>query len=140
MCRPPKEAVSVQQDKVEVALQALLNHTSERLIDLQQSVILQYVNSTESSLIETMLLCSWGFDGSSGHSQYKQNFKSTESDSNLTDANLFATTLIPLRLLSKNNDILWNNRASQSARFCRPIKIQTIKESIPLSLSQKANV
>ena len=139
-CRPPKEAISMRETEVEVSLQALLNHTSERLIKLQREVILQVMKSKNSTIIETVLLYSWGFDGSTGHSEYKQRYESDERDPNLSDSNLFATTLIPLRLLGTDNSILWNNKTPQSARFCRPIKLQTIKESKTLILTEKRNV
>ena len=43
----------------------------------------------------------------------------------------------PLRLLSTSNDILWNNRSSQSARSCRPISIEFVKESKEVILNKK---
>lgn len=85
--------------------------------------------------VEAALICFWGFDGSSRHSAYKQKFN--KINANVSDENLFATTLIPLRLSAANNSVLWNNRASQSPRFCRPIKLQYIKESTKVIMSQK---
>lgn len=103
-CRPLKEAISIHQIEVEVSFQALLNHTSERVIKLQREVIIRNIERTNSTVIEAVLLCSLGFDGSLENSEYKQ--CCTSEVSNVGDGNLFATTLIPLRLLSKNNDIL----------------------------------
>jgi hypothetical protein len=94
------------------------------------------MENSKTTELEAVLICSWGFDGSSGHSAYKQRY-SDMSMSNINDENLFATTLIPLRLSTSSNIILWNNRASQSARFCRPINIQYCAESKDLILNQK---
>jgi len=55
----------------------------------------------------------------------------------MSDESIFATTIIPLRLVTSTGYILWNNRASQSSRFCRPIKLEFIKESIDVILRQK---
>jgi len=53
---------------------------------------------------------------------------------------LFATTLIPLRLITENDVILWNNRISQSGKFCRLIKFHFIQESKKVILTQKYNI
>jgi len=94
------------------------------------------MENSKTTELEAILICSWGFDGSSGHSAYKQRY-SDMSVSNTNDENIFATTLIPLRLSTSSNIILWNNRASQSARFCRPINIQYCTESKNIILNQK---
>jgi len=94
------------------------------------------MENSKTTELEAILICSWGFDGSSGHSAYKQRY-SDMSVSNTNDENIFATTLIPLRLSTSSNIILWNNRASQSARFCRPINIQYCTESKDIILNQK---
>lgn len=128
LCRPSKNFINITETNVKVCLQAFLNHTAKRIIDLQSDVILHYYQKNQSkSEIEAVLICFWGFDGSTGHSSYKQQYQSTSE--NVNDEHLFATTLIPLRLTTGNNEILWNNRASQSTRFCRPIRLQYVKES-----------
>lgn len=53
------------------------------------------------------------------------------------DSDLLATVLIPLQLITKDNVILWTNRTSQSARFCRPIKLQYMKESVKIIINEK---
>lgn len=47
---------------------------------------------------------------------------------------------MPLRLCTSENIILWSNRASQSSRFCRPIKLEFKKESVDVILAQKRSV
>lgn len=138
-CRPSEENISIFDDKVEVSFQALLNHTADRIIELQSDVILhamQIINCTE---MEAELICSYGFDGSSSHSLYNQSFRNVEKNMNIDDENLLATTLIPLRLrlLNRSNEILWNNKMSQSPRFCRPKKLQYVHETRDVILTEK---
>lgn len=69
----------------------------------------------------------WGSDGSGSHSRYKQK---CEGD----DSNILATSVVPLQLNYKNAElnkstILWQNPRTSSTRYCRPIKIQFIKET-----------
>lgn len=101
---------------------------------MQATVILQTLQRTDCMEIDTVLTCTWGFDGSTGHSAYQQKWRSKE---NMSDESLFATTVIPLRLATSTGLILWNNRAPQSSRFCRPIKLESVKESIDVILRQK---
>lgn len=91
--------------------------------------------NTKVTEIKAELLCSWGFDGSSGHSAYKQCYHGEETPA--TDENLFATTLSPLRLSTDSGIILWYNRMSQSARFCRPIELEYVAECRDVILRQK---
>lgn len=137
-CRPAKEHVFISDDKVEVNLQALLNHTAERIVELQSDVIQHVVQLTNSTEIEAELIYSYGFDGSSGHSPYNQGFHNTQNTS-LNDECLLATTLIPLRLrlLNNKNKILWNNKLSHSPRFCRPKKLKFVKETKEIILLEK---
>lgn len=137
-CRPPKEDISFTEVSAEVSLQALLNHTAIRLIELQSEVVFHIVTDSGKSEVEAVLMCSWGFDGSSGHSAYKQTY--ADKPAKMSDENIFATTVIPLRLQTANNVVIWNNRTSQSSRFCRPIKIEYVKESADLIIKQKKAV
>ncbi|XP_011872388.1 PREDICTED: uncharacterized protein LOC105564550 [Vollenhovia emeryi] len=135
--RPPKETIFIDECVAKVPLQALLNHTAERLVLLQKEVVLHALNISNLTEIAIVLSCSWGFDGSSGFSSYKQQYKGEHKNENVSDENLFATTLIPLRLSTENGLIIWNNNSSQSERFCRPIELRYIKESKNVILQQK---
>lgn len=55
-----------------------------------------------------------------------------------SDAGLFVTTVIPLQLRSSVGDVLWNNPAPQSVRYCRPLRIQFIHESPEVILAERA--
>lgn len=110
--------ILVTDSIVEVGLQTLLNNTA--------CSIMKIVNDEQIlSENELTLKCKWGFDGSSGHSLYKQKF----SDSHSSDASLFVTAFVPLQLIDYNTgNILWINRRASSTFFCRPIRLAYVKE------------
>lgn len=57
---------------------------------------------------------------------YKQNFEKEGSD----DSHIFITSLVPLHLSCKqNNTVIWQNMRTGSTRFCRPIRLQFVKET-----------
>lgn len=129
-CRPKE--ISYSETKVEVSLQNLLDHTVDRILSMQQEVLEIFV-PTHCSLI-----LSYGFDGSTGQSIYKQRFEQDNIDG--IDQSLFVTTIIPLKLIDTRNQIIWMNNTPQSVRFCRPLKIQFIKETTDLILKEKYNL
>ena len=73
-------------------------------------------------------------DGTSGHSNYKQNFIDTET----CDDSIFIISLVPLQLNSSKNPnlIIWKNPRPSSPRFCRPIKIQFLKETSQATINE----
>lgn len=83
------EGISVEEKKCEVDLQDLLNHTASRIIASMPWF------SDDHGAVNLSLVCKWGFDGSSGYSPYKQIW----GDPNASDDSLFATSVVPLRLL-----------------------------------------
>lgn len=49
-CKPPKEAITICENVAKVSVQALLNHTVKRIVDLQTELILailQKINCTD---------------------------------------------------------------------------------------------
>ncbi|CAH0563166.1 unnamed protein product [Brassicogethes aeneus] len=106
-----------------VRLQKLLDHTSQRLFEIQNEVLVQTLEhkpATSSLLLQ--LECKWGLDGSSSHSMYKQKFSS--ENFNTSDADILLSLLVPLRLHFKNKDndqtvVVWQNPRCSSTRFCR---------------------
>ncbi|XP_036148284.1 uncharacterized protein LOC118647442 [Monomorium pharaonis] len=121
-CYP--NGITVTDDSAEVSLQSLLNHTASRLLQTCETVLI----SLGTSVQKLELIVKWGFDGSSGQSQYKQNASSGLKSS---DHNLFATWLVPLQLRytfpNGNMAILWSN--PRSVRYSRPLRFQFLKET-----------
>lgn len=79
--------INLTDTSAEVDLQELLQKTTESILKLTD------VDSQK----RLKLICKWGMDGSSGHSQYKPKFSNKES----TDEFLFLMAMVPLRLVMK---------------------------------------
>lgn len=109
--------IAVTETSAEVDLQELLQKTTDSILKISN------INSYNECTLK--LICKWGFDGSSGHSLYKQKF---ENSSN-TDEYMFLTALVPLKLVNDNNQTIWSNPKSSSTFYCRPIKFSFIKEN-----------
>lgn len=128
-CYP--ENILVTEDKAEVSLQALLNHTATRLMFLQEEVLSSLSKQDTQPQLLT-LISKWGCDGSAGHSEYKQKFaKESQSDSYV-----FLTSLVPLQLLTENGKIIWQNPRPSSPRFCRPLRLQFIHETTEVTRAE----
>lgn len=135
-CYPDEEFISISDITGEVRLQALVNHTTQRLVLLQKDVLEQNISELKNGIT---LFYKWGCDGSAGHSTYKQKFTSEGSEAR-TDSYLFAVCLVPIRLQNNKKQILWNNPRPSSTRFCRPIKILFEKETTELSKKEIKSV
>lgn len=132
-CYPSSDFITITDTKSEIKLQALLDHTVNRIIEMQKDVLL----SLRPNLWSKLILIKWGCDGSSGHSMYKQK---SDNEELLTDRNLFLTCLVPLQLFVESNNsktIVWQNSRPSSTRFCRPVKLQFIKETTEVILQEK---
>lgn len=129
--------IKVNETSAQVPLQALLNHTVERLITVQENVLSLLSNEELGKL---QLMTKWGFDGSSGHSSYKQAFHGSQA----SDSAVFITSIVPLRLVcdpdGRNQKIVWQNPRPSSTRYCRPLKIAFMKESSEVSVAEKNRV
>lgn len=134
-CYP--DGIKITDDSAEVSLQSLLNHTASRLLQACETVL----NQLNTSVRTLELIVKWDFDGSSGHSQYKQN---ASSDLNVSDRYLFATWLVPLQLryMSPNGNIsvLWNNPRPSSVRYYRPLRFQFLKETVAVIKTEEEYV
>lgn len=88
-----------------VSLQSLLDHTMTRFI--------QTLNRQEDYL-NLVAYYKWGFDGSSGHTIYKQ-IQDTNTNS---DASVIITTMVPLRILNAIDcSVVWENTSPSSTRY-----------------------
>jgi hypothetical protein len=136
-CRPaPKGCIKVTESSAEVPLQNLLDHTAGRLVEVNREVFVQESAKRDVTRIEAVLTLSWGMDGSSGQSQYKQG---SRGGGMIEDSNLFATAMIPLQI-DNSHCIYWRNKRPQSQNFCRPIKLQFAKETRELVLAERERV
>lgn len=129
-CYPNESDIFLSEMKAEVNLQALLNLTIERILLSQTNFSANFSSNEVNNL---HLISKWGCDGTSGQSRYKQVFK--DDDGKKTDENIFFASLVPLQLtfLDKTNNeqvIIWKNPRPSSARFCRPILIEFLRESV----------
>lgn len=134
-CYPQKSDIIVNSTFAEVKLQSLLNHTIQRLFDVQKEVL---ETLTPEQLCHLRLISKWGFDGSSGQSLYKQKFESANDN----DASIFFTSLVPIQLVyenpnSKESIVIWQNPRPSSTRFCRPIKMEFVHESDQFTMKEK---
>ena len=75
-------------------------------------------------------ICKWGYDGSSSQSQYKQGGASD-------DGQILHTSLVPLQLLY-GNCVVWQNRTPSSTRFCRPLKLEYVRETKEVNVREDA--
>lgn len=125
--------VIVTDNLAEVKIQSLLDHTASRIIEYSESR-----DPTDLGNINNLrLIGKWGFDGSTGHSEYKQIFV----DSDTIDASLLVTSYVPLKLVDMvTEDIVWKNPRPSSTRYCRPIRFQFKKETSTISKEEETYV
>lgn len=123
-CYPDEQLIRVTETCAAVILQNLLNHTCIRLCKYLAPVL---ETCTDEEKINLQLITKWGCDGSQ-QLQYKQKFENNTD----SDANIFQSSLVPLRLQTEINErkkIIWQNPVPSFTRFCRPIRIRFIHES-----------
>lgn len=121
-CYPSVDNIIVTDVSAEINLQALLNHTASRLCCDVIPEVFQRLDASQSTCT---IVYKWGLDGSSGHSVYKQKFDDPEQ----TDEYMFVISLVPIRVLTEDGRIIWQNPRPSSPRLCRVIKFIYKKES-----------
>ena len=136
-CYPPDGTLNFTKSKAEVQLQALLDHTVQRALLMNQNNI---TYESDSEILNMYLTCKWGFDGTSGQRIYKMTFE----DLNISGANLFFTSLVQWQLVgvnqeTKKENLLWSNPKPSSTLFCRPLKLQFTKETEETILNEKTH-
>jgi hypothetical protein len=69
-----------------------------------------------------------GYDGTKGFQMYKQTKFGGSSDKSM-----LVTSIVPLSLVNDTSyKNVWQNPVYSSTRYCRPIRIQYIKETITI--------
>lgn len=135
-CYPPISEMTFTETVAKVSLQSLLDHTVSRLFESLREV---FESLDELLTREITLFLKWGCDGTSGQ-EYKQKFE----DDSSSDAHVFFTSIVPLRLYAQKDDneivIIWNNMKPSSPRFCRPLKVAFLKETVQSTLIEKEDV
>lgn len=121
LCYPSN--ISVGETYAEISLQSLIDHTVKRLA----SAICEHLKSIPKLRDKMSIIIKWGCDGAE-QNRYKQKF----TDENCSDENLFSIAMVPLQLfymVGERKQIVWQNSAPSSTRYCRPIKFLYIKET-----------
>lgn len=103
-CYP--DNIQVIELEATVNSQSLLDHTVSRLL---------LTVETEHIPHKCIVFYKWGFDGSSGHSEYKQIFKCTED----SDSTVVTTTMVSIRIIADDESraIIWQNPVPSSTRL-----------------------
>lgn len=113
-CYVEKESMLVTDAEVKLKLQSILDLTVKRLFKTLET------ETTENNL---SLINKWGFDGASGHSNYKQKL---DGD----DSSIFMCSFVPLKLVRDDTDeVIWENPKASSTFYCRPIYFKFAKEN-----------
>lgn len=130
-CLPSKDDITVTESRADLNVQAIIDLTTQRIVQIQRTVISTLVLDLAASDLSFTLVSKWGCDGSSGHSTYKQKFY----DANATDEFLFVFSFVPLRLL-KGDIVVWQNPRPSSTIYCRPLKFIFAKETKELTIKE----
>ncbi len=124
---PP--GINISDFKAEVPLQNLLDKTASSLL-LSQKMVVELIRSQSAHTMPLSfeLLSKYGFDGNGNHSLYAMKYDNTNSD--VSETNMFAIFLCPLKLLEKRSKMtVWQNPAPCLSVYCRPLTLQFIKET-----------
>ncbi|KAK9745448.1 hypothetical protein QE152_g6951 [Popillia japonica] len=131
-CYP--DLIEIMEVSAEINLQRIINHTVQRICEVQQEVLLQM----KSELRNVCFLFKWGCDGGSGYSSYKQSF--SQAIDKGEDTAIFVISMVPIQLYSvtkTKKHILWQNPTRSSTRYCRSIKI--LLKSIKILLKSETD-
>lgn len=133
-CYPNSKSMTITETSIDIKLQDLLDHTTLRIMQANAEELGGFPDSELQTIVLTI---KWGFDGSSGHNEFKQKFNL--DDGNKTDSDMLVTSIVPIRAQSGDKCIFQNPRPS-STRYCRPLHIQLLKESAENSIFEKEYV
>ncbi|XP_073964364.1 uncharacterized protein [Choristoneura fumiferana] len=121
----PEEDVIVKEKEASVSLFSLLLHTFRRIVQSNDSIITAYCKEHNKDTIQCRLEGSWGFDGTTGQSAYKQKFANSNDDEHC----LFATTFIPLILKTSDGFVLWSNPILSLLKPTEPVTTMLVTEN-----------
>ena len=102
---------------------------------------------TKENQQRIILQCKYGFGGSSSHSQYKRKFVDENDENGLEtqDSSMILMALVPLRLIitdsiTNKEKVIWQNPIPSSPSYCRPLRLQFLKESPEVIVAEKARL
>lgn len=120
--------IEITEKSAKVGLQDLLDHTSRRILNTKTQVDIEALEEDHLTLHTK-----WGCDGASGQSEYMQKFSNPSMD--LSDSNLFMTSIVPLKMTLETTEnltnLVWKNSRPSSTRYCRALKFEFTKETPP---------
>lgn len=137
-CMPPTEHWTIDDYSASINLQALLDHTAQRICTLQKSVL-----EANEHLNRVILRHKIGFDGSTGQSLYKQISVDRENRNLSEEGSIFLTCLVPLQLTGYKDTTklyIWSNPRPSSTMYCRPVRFRFIKETTEISIAEEAYI
>jgi len=110
-CYPSKTDIHITNMSAKIKVKDLLDHTTHRIIQLQEEVIDAYVENIDSDVLT--FVYKWGIDGTLNQSTYKQSWLG-ENNTEFSDKSVIILSLVPIRLFAyssiKNDNIIsWQN-------------------------------
>ena len=124
------ENLLISETCAEVKLQALIDNTGRRLVEVLLPVLKTLSPEENNSLL---LRVKFGLDGTSDQSNYKQMFEGDTVD----DSSIIITSMVPMQLIVQRSEkVVWHNIKSSSTRFCRLMRLQFAKETKEFTLKE----
>ena len=122
-CRPSE--IEVGDSFASVPLQNLLNHTTEQILEKNESLKANMTDLAEKNggYLNAVLIFKFGFDGSGSHSRPMQ--PDSEGDTHHKKS-LLASQLAPLQIVATvlgENVVLFNCPRPNNPHSCRPIRL-----------------
>ena len=121
----PDSGIVTTNYSASVTLQGIMDHTTNRIWKcIDKSKLPEPCNTL-------LLISKVGFDGSTGQSIYKQRTKDQEDRLSVSvEESLFLSCTVPVQLkVQETNVILWTNPKTSSTQYCRPVRMQYVKEN-----------
>eukprot|EP00734_Pompholyxophrys_sp_LG126_P000280 Pompholyxophrys_sp_v1_NODE_85_length_2191_cov_13.368446.p1 type:complete len:611 gc:universal NODE_85_length_2191_cov_13.368446:242-2074(+) len=119
----------------QIPVQDMISHTFSRLMEALVTCNANFTVTLTGARV--IMVWKWGFDGSSGHTldQYKKNSLSVGTLA--TDGSVVMASIVPIQILNEDGSRqIWANPIPSSSRFCRPLRLEFVKESTDESQSE----
>ena len=130
-CYP--EDLAISEVSASSSVQNLLDHTVSRILETTD---LEKFFQNSSSHIGTCRIKA-GFDGASSQSIYCQKYEVVDADEAIkNEETLLQTAIAPLNI-TFGDITLWKNKTPNSAKFCRPLKLEFAKETKEISINEE---